>query len=109
MALEHAHSGEVIDIQPLGSLLAGARTAVLVKTNAIEVLRLIVPPGKEIHSHKVAGEATVQCLEGRVAFTVDGIPRDLAAGQLLFLHGGQVHGIRGLEGSSLLVTICLHP
>ena len=70
---------------------------------------MIVPAGKEIHEHKVAGQVLVQCLEGRIAFSIDDKPRDLCAGQMVYLKGGQSHSIRGLEDSSLLVTINLHP
>jgi len=108
MALEHAQPGEIVDIQPLGRKLAASHTSVLIKTKTLEVIRLVVPAGEEIHDHRVAGEVTVQCLEGRVTFSIDGTPRDLCANQLVFLHGGQTHSIRGLEDSSLLVTISLH-
>ena len=108
MSLEHAQPGEVIDIRPLGNLLFGSRTAVLIKTKTLEVMRLIVPAGKEIHGHKVAGELTVQCLEGRVEIDMGDEPRDLSAGQMLYLQSNQVHSVRGLEDSSLLLTIHLH-
>ena len=70
MAIPHAKSGEVIDIRPLGSALAQARTTTLVKTKTLEIIRLVIPSGKEIPEHQAHGEITVQCLEGRVAFTV---------------------------------------
>jgi quercetin dioxygenase-like cupin family protein len=70
MAIPHAQSGEVIDIRPLGSALAQARTSTLAKTKALEIIRLVIPAGKDIPGHKAQGEITVQCLEGRVAFTI---------------------------------------
>lgn len=108
MAIPHAKPGEVIDVRPLGEALARTITTTLVKTDRLEVIRLVVPAGKEIPSHQVAGEITVQCLEGKVAFTSGGTTRELAAGQMLYLGGHESHALRGLENASVLVTILLH-
>jgi quercetin dioxygenase-like cupin family protein len=107
MAVAHAKPGEPISVRPLGTALAGEKTTTLVKTVSLEVIRLVVPTGKEIPTHRVAGEVTVQCLEGRVAFTAGDHTRDLEAGQLLFLPGNEPHSVRGVENASLLVTILL--
>jgi quercetin dioxygenase-like cupin family protein len=107
MAIPHAQSGEVIDIRPLGSALAQARTSTLVKTKALEIIRLVIPAGKDIPGHKAHGEITVQCLEGRVAFTIGSTRRDLTGGQLLYLSSGETHSLHGLEDSSVLLTILL--
>ena len=107
MATRRAKPSEIIDASPLGSALAKARTRTLVKTDSLEVIRLVVPAGRQVRTHKVAGEITVQCLEGRVAFTADATTRDLAAGQLLYLSGNQPHSLRGIDDASLLLTILL--
>ncbi len=108
MAIPHAKSGEAIDIRPLGSALSQARTTTLVKTDTLEVLRLVVKAGSEIPPHHVAGEITVQCLEGSVGFVVDGGTRVLEAGQMIYLSGGELHAVRGIQDASVLVTILLH-
>ena len=108
MAIPHAKSGEVIDLRSLGEALANAVTNTLVKTDRLEVIRLVVPAGKDIPPHQVAGEITVQCLEGRVTFTAGGATRELAAGQMLYLAGNEPHSLRGIEDASVLVTILLH-
>jgi quercetin dioxygenase-like cupin family protein len=105
MAIPHAQPGEVIDVRPLGPALAGAQTTTLIKTESLEVIRLVIPAGKEIPPHMTRGEITVQCVEGRVAFTTDGITHELGAGQLLYLRGEQLHSVLGLDDASLLVTI----
>jgi quercetin dioxygenase-like cupin family protein len=105
MAIPHAQPGEVIDVRPLGPALAGARTTALVKTESLEVLRLVIPRGKEIPAHATRGEITVHCLEGRVAFTTGGVTNELGAGQLLYLRGEQPHSVLGIDDASLLVTI----
>jgi quercetin dioxygenase-like cupin family protein len=107
MAIPHAKSGEIIDIRPLGTALAQARTTTLVKTDTLEVLRLVVQAGREIAPHKVDGEITVQCLEGSVGFLIDGNTRVLEAGQMMYLTGGEMHAVRGIQDASVLVTIQL--
>ena len=74
MAIPHAKSGEVIDIRPLGEALRHSITSTLVKTERLEVIRLIVLAGKDVPLHQVTGEITVQCLEGRIAFTAEAPP-----------------------------------
>jgi quercetin dioxygenase-like cupin family protein len=108
MAIPHAKSGEVIDLRPLSNALAPAVTNTLLKTDWLEVIRLVIPAGKDIPPHQVAGEITVQCLEGRVAFTAGGACRELAAGQMLYLAGNEPHSLRGIENASVLVIILLH-
>jgi quercetin dioxygenase-like cupin family protein len=107
MAIPHAQSGEVVDVRPLGPALAAAQTTTLVKSKTLEVLRLVVPAGKEIPSHEVPGEVTLLCLEGVVGIPVGGDTRVLEAGQLLYLAGRESHAVRGIQDASVLVTILL--
>jgi quercetin dioxygenase-like cupin family protein len=109
MSLPHAQPGQVIDARPLGPALAGARTTALVKDEDLEILRLVIPRGKEIPTHKARGAITVHCLEGRVAFTADDVARELGPGELIYLRGGQPHSVLGLDDASLLVTLVLPP
>lgn len=105
MAIPHAQPGEIIDVRPLAKDLSAARTTVLAKTDGLEIIRLVIPRGKEIPTHATHGEITVQCLEGRVAFTSEGVKRELAAGELLYLQGEQSHSVAGIDDASLLLTI----
>jgi quercetin dioxygenase-like cupin family protein len=107
MAIPHAAPGQVIDVRPLGPALPNTVTTTLIKTPRLEVLRLVVPAGKEIPAHKVAAEITVQCLEGRVSFTALGQARELQGGEMLYLPGGEEHSLKGIEDASVLVTILL--
>jgi quercetin dioxygenase-like cupin family protein len=96
--------GEVIDVRPLGSALAEAKTTTLVKTSELQVLRLVIPSGKEIATHQSDGEITVQCLEGRVTFTARNKTQVLEPGQLLYLSSQEPHSLHGIEDASVLVT-----
>jgi quercetin dioxygenase-like cupin family protein len=107
MAISHASPGEVLTVRPLGAALATAETKTLVKTSAVEIIRLIVPAAKEIPTHKAKGEIIVQCLEGRIAFTALGKTHELEAGHLLYLPTGELHSVRGIEAGSLLLTLLL--
>ncbi len=71
-------------------------------------MRLILPAGKAVPSHQVAGEITVQCLEGSFEFTAEGLTQVMRAGQLLHLAGGAEHSLVALEDACALVTIVLH-
>lgn len=107
MAIHHAAPAEVFDVSPLAGRLRDSKTAVLVKTDTLEVIRIVLPAGKQLPPHRVDGEITVQCLEGRVTFGADGTQHELAQGQMLYLEGGATHELRGVEDSSVLVTILL--
>ena len=107
MALTHALPGQVVDVAPLGARLAHETTIALFKSRDLEVLRLVLRAGKSLPPHKVPGEITVQCVEGRIDVTVDGASHVLHAGQMLYLAGGAVHGVVALEDASALVTIAL--
>lgn len=107
MAIAHAQPGEVVDVRPLGPALASAQTKTLLKAEQVEVIRLVVPAGKEIAEHKTKGELVVQCLEGRVAFTAFGKTHALDAGMLLYLPAGAPHSVKGIDNASLLLTVLL--
>jgi quercetin dioxygenase-like cupin family protein len=107
MAIPHARPAELVDVRPLGAARTSAQTTTLIKTDSLEVIRLVVPAGKEIGQHAVPGEITVQCLEGRVAFRAGEAERELTGGTLMYLAGSKPHSLRGIEDASLLLTILL--
>jgi quercetin dioxygenase-like cupin family protein len=107
MAVLHAKSGEVFDVGPLGAALAQAKTTTLVKTPALEVIRLVIPAGKQLPGHEVQREITIHCLEGRISLMAGDATHDLEAGQMLYLTGGMPHSLRGIEDASALLTILL--
>ncbi len=107
MGTTGALAGEVIDISPFGPELPRAATAILVKTETLEIIRLVVLAGKQIAEHRARGEITVQCLEGSVQFIVGDDPRRLDAGGLLYLPKGERHALLGIDDASLLVTMML--
>ena len=105
MAIPHATPNQVVPVGPLGPDLAATKTSTLLKTEHMQVIRLVVPAGKEIPAHDAPGEITVQCVEGRVAFTAAGRTQEIGPGQFVYLTARETHALRGIEDSSLLVTI----
>lgn len=105
MAIHHAKSGEIVDLHPLGDRLEQAQTAAIVKTPTFEVVRLIVHAGADIPAHQVPGAITLHCLEGRVLLSLAESEFDIAAGQWVYLDGAVRHAVKGIEESSLLLTI----
>jgi quercetin dioxygenase-like cupin family protein len=107
MAIPHAESGEVVSVRPLGEKLANEVTTTLIKTQHVEVLRLVLPRGKRIPRHEVPGEITLQCLEGRVNLDLGDRTIELDAGEWTYLDGHCLHGVRAVLNSTMLVTILL--
>lgn len=107
MALHHASSGEVVDLRPLGSNLREAQTRALVKTDSFEAIRLVIPAGGEMPEHKVSGKFTLHCLEGRISLGLSDGTVELAANEWVYFDGGVMHSVKGIEDSSLLLTIML--
>jgi quercetin dioxygenase-like cupin family protein len=108
MALHHAKPGEIVDLHPIGSGLRDARTAAIIKGDNFEAIRLIVHAGAEIPQHKVSGEIMLHCLEGYVELGIDPAPIALKANQWVYLEAGAPHSVKGIEDSSLLLTIFLN-
>ncbi len=107
MSIPHAKAGQVIDLRPLGSALGSTKTMALAKTDDLELIRLVLPAGRQIATHQVAGELTLQCLEGRVALVTNQGESELSAGQMIYLDGGAPHALRAIDDASLLITILL--
>ncbi len=104
MAIHHAQSGELVD---LNVEAAGGKTAVLVKNDDLEIIRLTIDAGGEIPSHRAPNQLVVQCLSGKVEFTVNDKPQIMRPGHLLHLSGREPHSVKGLERSVLLLTLLL--
>lgn len=105
MAIPHAKPGEVVDLAHLAESIPAEKTATLIKTDDVEVIRLVVAAGKEIPTHSAPGLLIVQCLSGRIAFDCLGETRELEPCQLLHLPAHEPHSVKGIEDGALLLTI----
>jgi quercetin dioxygenase-like cupin family protein len=109
MAMHHANPAEIFDLAPLGTSLKAARTTAIVKSEMFEAVRLVVQAGVDIKPHKVDGPITVHCLEGRAMLGLPDQTLELSTGQWVYLEGGIWHSIKGIENTSLLLTIIFPP
>jgi quercetin dioxygenase-like cupin family protein len=107
MALPHAEPGAVIDARPLGERLPATPTHALLKTASLELMRVVLRAGRALPPHRVAGEITVLCIEGRAWLRAQSGDHLLSAGDLVLLRGGDRHAVEAVEDSSLLVTVLL--
>lgn len=96
------------------SLLAGLdqpfatlHSQTLVKTDHLEVARLVLPAGRHIAAHQVNGELTLHCLHGCVALELDEQTLRLQSGDLVFLAGHVRHGMLAQRDSLLLLSLVL--
>jgi quercetin dioxygenase-like cupin family protein len=105
MALKHAEPGEIVDLRPLGDRLTTAKTNAIVRTPSFEAVRLVVPVGTEIPSHKVPGKIMLHCIEGHAELGLLSGTIDLQSGDWVYLEGGEPHSVKGVKNTSLLLTI----
>lgn len=109
MALAHAHPCEAIDIRPLRGALGDAVTTSLIKTEHLQLMRLVLRAGAGLPEHHVAGEITIQCIEGEAVVVTPSGTCPLAAGQVMLLPASMPHAVRAVTDASLLVTVVLTP
>ena len=107
MALQHASSGDVIDVRPYGARIDGAQSIALFKSTQLEVMRLVLPAG-----HRMPPHHAFQALDGDFArhvvrVDVAAASHDLPAGHLMYVAGGVEHALTAIESASVLVTIAL--
>lgn len=102
---DHVNPAEVINLFKLKERMPLNETIALCKTDSMEIIRMVLPAGKAVREHQVAGEITVQCLEGEVDFEIEGKSQRIVAGDWLYLNGHQRHALTAVQNSVVLVTI----
>ena len=108
MSLPHAASGDLINIAPLGDQLESAVSTAFMKTEHLELMRLVLQAGKSMPEHSVEGDVTLQCLEGRVELEAHGKRQALGPGQMVYLAPGVPHALHARENASVLMTVLLN-
>jgi len=107
MAMPRVTQGELIDVRPLGDALRDSKSVTLMRSDHLEVVRLVLAAGKHIPEHRAPGEITVQCLEGIVKFGTGAGAQLMRSGDMLFLLAGEPHWLEAVEKASVLVTLYL--
>ena len=105
MATHHASPSEIVDLESWAQDLPGEHAKAIVKTNEMELARLVFPAGSEFPDHKVSGPVVVHCIKGEIEFTAMGVSRILKPGQLVYLMPDEPHSIRAISDAVVLLTI----
>ena len=108
MSLPHATSGDLINIAPLGDKFDAAVSHAFLKTEHIELMRLVLPAGKSMPEHWVEGEVTLQCLEGAFDLEAHGKRQTVQPGQMVYLAARVPHALHARENTSVLMTVLLN-
>ena len=109
MAQTHAQSGQIVSVRPLGAQLAQANSTAILKAGQLEVMRIVLHPGKSLPEHMTRGEATVQCIEGEVEFQGHSGAQRMQPGDFVHLEPRALRALTAVQDTSLLVTLCLQP
>lgn len=105
MATPHALSGDVVDILPYGAAISQAVSSTLVRSDHLEVFRIVLPAGKAVPEHQVPNVITVQCIEGVVKLVAHGLSKRMDAGSFVYLSPDVPHALEAVEDASVLVTL----
>ncbi|MBL1141457.1 MAG: cupin domain-containing protein [Proteobacteria bacterium] len=105
MATHHAQPGEIVDLATWANDLQKNMTKVVMKSEDMEIARLVIPSGKLIPDHKVSGPIIVHCIQGKIKFTAMGKMQELNNGELLYLEPSELHSLEGIDDAVILLTI----
>jgi quercetin dioxygenase-like cupin family protein len=110
MATHHAIAGEQVDLATWANDLPNEHSKVIVKNKEIELARLVLQAGSEMHKTdycRVKGTIVIHCLDGEIKVRTRDTVETLMTGQLLYLEGGTEHALMGVTKSVVLLTIVL--
>jgi quercetin dioxygenase-like cupin family protein len=105
MALKHAQAREVIDLHIDDAMADTAVSSSLLKTDHLQLMRVILAPEQALPEHHVPGEITIQCLSGEVDVGTPSSTCRLTAGTLVMLPAAEPHWVQAHLNSVLLVTV----
>ena len=96
--------GDVIDIRPLGSALAQARTTALVTPPTLQAVRLVIQ--QKTPSPRISPMGRLHSSASRVALPSPSGNRtqELPPRQRLYLSSREPHSLHRIEDASVLVT-----
>lgn len=110
MSADRARSGELLAVDPGASVGASAGGVALVRDDRLEVMRWVLPAGREVPEHLAYGPATVHCVRGEATLSLgSGTATRMPAGAVVYLAAGERHALRAHVDTVLLVTMVLAP
>jgi quercetin dioxygenase-like cupin family protein len=105
MAQPASRSLEIWDVAAFEGDAGKVASRQLVASDALRVVRLVVPAHKQLDTHKAPGDLALYCATGAVTLFVEGQPHPLVEGQLVHLAAGVPHAVRGERDSVLLLCV----
>ncbi|WP_340123666.1 hypothetical protein [Methylobacter svalbardensis] len=105
MATHHAAPNEIVDLATWAQDVPNEKTKVIVKTDEMELVRLTFPAGKEFANHKVSGPCVIHCITGEIECAAMETIQVLTPGQLLYLMPDELHSVKAVVDSVVLLTI----
>lgn len=109
MALPHAQPLDIIDLRPLGADLAPTRSHSLLRTDKLQLMRVVLLAGQGLPRHHQEGEVCIQCVEGLVVVSTSAGDKLLQPGCATVLPAGEPHALKAEQDSSLILFMLLHP
>ena len=109
MALQHAQPLQPIDLAVALDPNASGLSHSLLKTEQLQLIKLVLPRGQVMPQHQVPGEITIQCLLGEVEITTPQRGCLLRVGELVLLPGGEPHALLAMQAAKLLLTLLFAP
>ncbi len=108
MALPHAQPLDIIDLRPLGADLAPTRSHSLLRTDKLQLMRIVLLAGQGLPTHQQAGEVCLQCIEGLLVVNTSAGDKVLQPGYAIVLPPGAQHALKAEQDSSLMVLMLQH-
>jgi len=105
MATHHASPGEIVDLYTWAHDMPHERSKAIVKTDDMELARLIIRAGNEFPNHEVSGSIVVHCVKGQIEITLSTATQTLKSNQLIYLMPNESHTVRAVVDSVVLLTI----
>ena len=84
----------------------GVLSKVILKTSNINVTLFCMAKGTDIGEHTSTKEGTVQVIEGKGIFILEGEEIQMAPGILIHLEKNAVHSLKAEDNTSFILTLC---
>lgn len=108
MALPRPDCGEVFNIHPTGEQYTEFFTRALIRSDELEVARLVLPDAAVVKRHAVPGDTTLQCIEGHIELEAGEQRVYLKENEMTYIAAGTAHTIRAMHDAVVLLTMVLH-
>ncbi len=104
--IKNISMNEVLNLKEQISIREGEIVSkTLVQNEALSITLFGIAKNEEISTHQSTGDAFVYVLEGTGRFTVDGVAKEVKAGEALIMPHDVPHALFGQEAFKMLLTV----